>query len=224
MANEEKWLCPTFLSVHGQTIDSADKVCVAMRLVLIRHAPVEIEPEIPTERWPLSTTGVRAASALRGSSALGSVSVFASSPEPKASATAVAIANGRPIVEMTGLKELDRSAAGWLRTQAEYISLVGEILQQPHHSVHGCEPAAQGQLRFVKAVEELLAKFGDAEVAVVSHGIVLSLYMAYIRRLPTSDLTIWERISLPDLAVVDPLHWKVLVDFGSDSMPLPTET
>src|SRR3979409_2246534 len=95
------------LSVHGPTIDSADKLCVAMRLVLIRHAPVETEPEIPTEQWPLSTAGVRAASALRRSSALGSVSVFASSPEPKASATAVAIANGRPIVEMTGLKELD---------------------------------------------------------------------------------------------------------------------
>src|SRR6202521_714773 len=99
-------------------------LCVAMRLVLIRHAPVEIEPEVPTERWSLSTAGVRAASALRRSLALGSVSVFASSPEPKAAATAVAIANGRPIVEMAGLKELDRSAAGWLRTQAEYVSLV----------------------------------------------------------------------------------------------------
>jgi broad specificity phosphatase PhoE len=201
--------------VHGNVGFSRDKLCVAMRLVLIRHAPVEIQPEVPAEQWVLSAAGARAATALCGCLALQSVAVIASSPEPKATATAVAIANGKPIVEMDDLTELDRSAAGWLRTRAEYICLVGEILQQPQRSVRGCEPAAHAQQRFVKAVEELHVQFDGVEVAVVSHGIVLSLYMAYIRHLPTSDLTIWKSIGLPDLAIVDPLQRKVLVDFGA---------
>ncbi len=186
-----------------------------MRLVLIRHAAVEIAPEVPANRWFLSAAGQRAASALGESEALRSVTTFATSPEPKATATASAIANGRPIVEIAALAELDRPAAGWLSSQAAYMALVTEILHQPRRSIRGSEPAAQAQNRIVQAVDELQARLAGKDLAVVSHGIVLSLYMAHIRRLP-SDLAIWEKIGLPDLAVVGPLQRTVLVDFGSD--------
>jgi hypothetical protein len=44
---------------------------------------------------------------------------------------------------------------------------------------------------------------------------VLALYMAHLRGLPKVDFEAWQRIRLPDLAVVDPVARSVIRAFGA---------
>jgi broad specificity phosphatase PhoE len=185
-----------------------------MQVVLIRHARTASTPATPARLWGLSEEGQRAARALADDEILRSVSLFAASHEPKAIQTAAAMANGRPILEIADLGELDRSAAGWIQTQAERLDLVRAILDNPDVSIQGCETAAGAQGRFVRALNELTEANQEGGLAVVSHGTVLSLYMAYLRGLPKADFQEWYRIRLPDLAVVDPNARTVMRDFG----------
>jgi broad specificity phosphatase PhoE len=185
-----------------------------VQLVLIRHAAVQAEADRPASQWALSASGVVAARGLADLPAVGGVAVFASSPERKAVATAVAAARGRPVVEVPGLAELDRSAVGWLGSQDEYVELVRAIFAQPLARVRGCEPAAVAVRRFSGAVDDLRGQHPATRLAVVSHGLVLALYIAELRGQAQASLAEWQRIALPDVAVVDSERAMVVQDFG----------
>src|SRR5215217_3054241 len=105
-----------------------------MHLVLFRHAAVKSDPHAPPRSWGLTDEGWRAAAILGKDSALDTVSVLATSPEPKAAQTAVALGTGKPTIEVDDLGELDRSAAGWLAREDERLELVREILARPDES------------------------------------------------------------------------------------------
>jgi broad specificity phosphatase PhoE len=183
------------------------------KLVLIRHARVTVDPRLPADQWRLSAQGIEAASALCRDPAVAEVSLFYTSSEPKALATALAISGRQAVVQVPDLRELDRSAAGWLDTAAEYAALVEELFRHPDEPVRGCEPATVAQRRIVHAIDTLVAAHHGRTLAVVSHGIVLALYMCHVKRLARPDPAIWRSIGFPDLAVVDPVHRAVIVDF-----------
>jgi broad specificity phosphatase PhoE len=182
---------------------------------LIRHAPVVPDPARPPDQWLLSETSEALVAALASLPAAARVERFFSSPEPKALGTARIVAGARPIEAEPGLRELDRSTAGWLDTPDGYASLVAEILCAPERSIRGCEPAAEAQRRMVNAVERIVAGHRDRNVAIVSHGIALTLYLSALRGLALPDLDLWRRMRLPDLALVDPERRLVLEDFGT---------
>ena len=100
-------------------------------LVLIRHAEVVVDPHAPSDTWRLSVDGAAKAAALAKHPALTGVELFATSPEPKAVATAKAVGRGRAVVVVEDLRELDRRAAGWVGTAEEYAELVTTILARP---------------------------------------------------------------------------------------------
>ena len=166
---------------------------VPSHMVLIRHA---------------------AAAALADHAALADVTRIAHSPELKARQTAEAVARTRPLVQVRGLAELDRSSAGFL-SGPEYVNLVSGIFAEPEHSIRGCEPAQHAQQRFISALASVRAQFPLDTLAIVAHGLVLALYLAHLRRLPTADVAAWQRIGLPDVAVVSPDDGVVMSDFGS---------
>lgn len=183
------------------------------RLVLVRHAQVAPDPALPATAWPLSDRGVADAAALGRHAALEEVPRFYHSPKVKAASTAAIIASGRPVVPLADLRELERGAAGWLPDPEGYRRLVLEILRRPDESVQGCEPARQAQRRVTEAVSAAVAGAEGRTVAVVSHGIALTLYLCHLLQLDPPDPTIWESIGTPDLAVVDPIAGRVLVPF-----------
>jgi broad specificity phosphatase PhoE len=184
------------------------------RLVLVRHAEVVQNRDVPVERWPLSTEGVLAAAALRAHPALAGVSAVWSSPEPKALATARAIARDDEVRVHPGLRELDRTAVGWVGDHASYVALVTEILRRPDESVRGCERAHDAEARVASAVGEILAERPGDDVAVVSHGLVLTLYLSRLLGLPGPSLDLWRSIRFPDVAIVDAATWRVVSSFG----------
>jgi broad specificity phosphatase PhoE len=183
-------------------------------LVLIRHAHVAIDPAVPPDRWALSDAGRQAATALRRIPAVAQVMRFFSSPEPKAVTTARAIAGDRPVELVDELRELDRGSVGWLASAEEYAALVAQVLQAPSASICRAEPAGMALDRFARAVDAIVWGDPGGNNAIVSHGIVLTLYLSALRGLPAPDLDLWRRLRSPDVAIVDPFERKVVADFG----------
>lgn len=188
-----------------------------MRLILVRHAQVVMDPDIPVERWGLSPEGEVAALALLQHPALSNVDVVMSSPEPKALATAGLLAVEAPVVTEPDLRELDRLRLGWLPDEDAYPAVVREILAHPGRSVRGCERAEDAQRRIVHAIDRMVERYPQQTVAVGHHGIVLTLYLSRLMGLETPSLTLWQSIEFPDVAVVDPVQRVVLRSFGQGS-------
>ena len=131
--------------------------------------------------------------------------LIASSPEPKAVDTATPIARALDVelrVE-DDLREARRP--GQVTARAEYVRLASAYLRGEH--VAGWEPAAEVRARVSNCIERLVAAT-PGDVAVVSHGLALSLFLG----LAPEE---WERIRLPAVAVVDPKSRRLLVPWTS---------
>ena len=182
--------------------------------VLICHAEVTIDPDTTSHIWSLSTDGAAKASDLARHPALTDVDLVATSPEPKALATAKAVAVDRPIVVAEELCEINRHAAGWVARAEEYADMVRSILERPTESIRGCKTAADVGRRISRAIDDLLSANPGCSLAVVSHGIVLTLYLSALLGLPTPDPAIWRSIAMPDLTAVEPNARKVNIGLG----------
>ncbi len=153
--------------------------------------------------WQLSPTGEQQARDLGRSPSWAELTLIASSPESKAVATA------RPVAEAVALElqiEPDLHEVGRgetpLVSAEEYQALVAAHFASPGESVSGWEPGAQAAARAVACIERLTAR-APGSLCVVSHGLVLSHYLAHVRGLPAPDLEEWRAIPLPGIAVVD---------------------
>jgi broad specificity phosphatase PhoE len=172
------------------------------RVVLVRHADVIQDPGASGDTWRLSPAGEEKAAALTADPDVRRVGAVYTSPETKAVQTAEALAGGRSIHLLPEVRELDRSALGWMGNQTAYEVVVREILARPGESVRGCEAALAAQARSVTALQELVALHRGQSLAVVSHGILLTLVLTWIEQV-APDVGLWRRIRLPDVAVIE---------------------
>lgn len=163
------------------------------RLVLVRHVPVVRAAGVHARAWPASEEGLRLAAELARSPALAGAALVATSPEPKARATAepIAASAGAPLRVDERLAEVDRGDQELLPRQ-EYVALASAYLSGV---AVGWEPAPVARRRFAAAVAEL-AEQTDGDLVVVAHGLVLSLYLGL-------DPEEWAAMPLPAVAVVD---------------------
>jgi len=153
--------------------------------------------------WQLSPAGEQQARDLSRSRAWQEITLIASSPEAKAVATAqpTADATGLELQIDPGLHEVDRGATP-LVSQDEYHALVAAHFASPQESVSGWETGQAARERVVTSINRLVAS-ADGSLCVVSHGLVLSHYLADLRGLPAPHLEEWREIPLPGIAVVD---------------------
>lgn len=164
-----------------------------MILYLVRHAAVELREEVPAPDWQLSAEGRAAAEQLAQAPVWKQLTLIASSPEPKAWATAkpIAAAAGLDLQEEADLREVSRPFAPINRTA--YVALVQRYLAG--EPIPGWEPRDTARAR----IESCIARLVDRAIgprAVVSHGLVLSLYLGLAHEE-------WQRVPLPAVAAVD---------------------
>lgn len=181
-----------------------------MRLYVVRHAAVTVRQDVPPERWHLSPEGRAGASALGEDPCWADVALLYTSPEPKAVATAQRIAarNEKPIAIEHALREVARP---W--TSGDYRELVRRYLAGD--AVDGWEARAAALDRVRAAVDAIHECHADEDVGVVSHGLVLTLWLAELLGLDTAGtFGLWDRIRFPDVAVVDPDARTLERDFG----------
>ena len=181
-----------------------------MRLYLVRHAAVAVRPDAPAAQWRLSPEGRAGAEALGAERFWADVASIATSPEPKAVATAQRIAapHGLPLRIEPDLREVERGWAGEGYRELVRRYLAGEV-------VDGWEPREQVVGRVRACIDRTVAANAGRAVAVASHGLALTLYVAYLLGLDAAAaFDLWSRLRLPDLAVVDLETRRMEREFG----------
>lgn len=172
------------------------------KLILIKHASPQVDPRTPSERWRLSEAGRAKCAPLAERLRALEPTIIVSSVEPKAeeSARLVAGALGVPHVTATGLHEHDRSNVPHLRS-GEFISLMELLFRKPDERVLGRESASAASERFEQAVANVLEKHTEGNVAIVSHGTVIALFLANHGAVG-KPFELWRRLGLPSVAVL----------------------
>jgi broad specificity phosphatase PhoE len=100
------------------------------------------------------------------------------------------------------LHEQERQGVPHFESKRAFEAAVGRLLTGPENELLlGSETAAQARQRFDRAVKEVLVQHSTGNIAIVSHGTVITLFLcAYHSAL--SPLSFWRNLKLPDYLVV----------------------
>jgi broad specificity phosphatase PhoE len=179
-------------------------------IYLVRHAEPVISPGGPPEGWQLSPAGWQGSARLAEGLDLNGIRIFAS-PQVKTMQTAEAFARiaGVQTEPAAGLREVGGRA--WVAGgRAEYEAAVRRYFEGETGA--GWEPRGAAQERIVDAIAAL-ALGGDA--LVVSHGLVLTLALAWLQSVePAILFPVWQSMRFTDLCTVDWEGRAVLRRFG----------
>lgn len=171
------------------------------KLILVKHAPPEVVPDEPSERWVLSEKGRTLCAPLADALTPHAPSLIVSSEEPKAAETARIVAERLNVSwhTATGLHEHDRSNVPHMRS-GEFISMMELFFRRPRELVLGRESADEAKARFESAVRRVLDEHSDGNVAVVSHGTVIALFLS--EHGERGGFETWRAMGLPSFVVL----------------------
>jgi broad specificity phosphatase PhoE len=170
-------------------------------VVLIRHSTPEIDPSRPAREWALSAEGRGRARQLAAYLERYDLRVLASSEEHKAVQTAHILGEelGLSVEVVPGLHEQERSDVGRLDREA-FLRGVAQLFAHPNERLFGAESADEARARFSDALGRLLTRYPEHNVGVVTHGTVLSLYVA--AREGSDAYALWQGLGLPCAAIL----------------------
>ena len=171
------------------------------QLILVKHSLPKIRPDIPAHQWRLSTLGRRLCYQLADHISPYQPDVICSSPEPKALESAQIISNklGTPSYCFPALHEHKRYGAPF-SNQDIFKTSIKELFKHPQDVVYGEESAHDALRRFSGQIDHLLKLFPEKNLLVVSHGTVISLYVASSNQIDAFDL--WGSLGLPSYVVL----------------------
>lgn len=166
------------------------------RVILVRHASPARNPAVPAREWALSAAGQADAVQLAELLAPYAPSVVVASDELKAQQTAQPLAGrlGLSVDVLPGLHEHERRAAKYLDAET-FQATMARFFAEPDMLVFGEETAHQALARFTAAVDSVLARYPDGDIAIFTHGTVLSLFAA--ARGAGDPMTFWWHLNLP---------------------------
>ena len=158
-----------------------------------------LEAGHPPSDWRLSVAGADESRRLGTAAAWRGLRHVVTSPEPKARATAepISLAAGVEPLVAPDLREVERGESSIDGPEA-YISAVVDYFDTGHRP--GWEPLAHAADRVTRCLGALL-RGTEGDVCAVSHGLLLSLYLAS-REGRRPDPAAWSVIPLPGVAVV----------------------
>lgn len=173
------------------------------RLILVRHSLPEKIVDVPAREWSLSAEGKQRSHVLADKLADFQPGIIAASTEPKAIETAQIIAQkfNKPVEIFAGLNEHDRSNFGFVQ-EKKFLETLEAFFATPDKLVMGLETATEAFKRFQQAVENIIAKTPDGDVMIVSHGTVMTLFIASCTN--QAAFQFWRQLEQP-MAIALPL-------------------
>jgi broad specificity phosphatase PhoE len=170
-------------------------------LVLVKHSLPAIVPEQSSREWILSERGRYRCWTLAARLAAYRPEAIVTSVEPRAKETAAFVAErlGVPCEEVENLHENDRTGFPFLET-AFWKAALAAFFANPHAQVIGNETAEQAYRRFEEAIEHAVQRHSGRNLAVVTHGTVLSLFVA--RKNGLKPFPLWEQLDCPSFIVL----------------------
>jgi broad specificity phosphatase PhoE len=171
------------------------------KLILVKHAPPDVVPDLPPDKWVLSAKGHDLCNTLADRLAAHEPAVIVASEEPKAAETARLVAERLNVPWHTApsLHEHDRSNVPHMRS-GEFISMMELFFRRPGELTLGRETANQARERFEAAVQGVVDGQDDGNIAVVSHGTVIALMLE--GRDSRGGFATWRAMGLPSFAVL----------------------
>ncbi|HSH02606.1 MAG TPA: histidine phosphatase family protein [Anaerolineae bacterium] len=153
-------------------------------LILIRHANSHPQPGTPPHHWPLTAKGRQRAPLLAPILRPYLPLRLFTSTEPKAHHTGQLLgqALGLPATPIPNLHEHERATMPWFDTVAEFQAQVKNFYQHPDELVLGEETAHTVQQRITTTINTLWQDQAPHNLAIVSHGTALTLYLAALTR------------------------------------------
>ena len=166
-------------------------------LILIRHAATQVDLTTPAHTWPLSDKGQQSCYDLAERLRPRHPSRIITSTETKARQTGYIIATvlQLPLESWPGLHEHARNNVTGL-DQKTFVTQVARLLTQPETHVFGLETGAQARQRFTQAIHSIRQQYPDDTLAIVTHGTVLTLFIAAHN--PIEPVSWWQNLRLPD--------------------------
>lgn len=173
------------------------------RIILIKHSLPEISKDQPAASWHLSAEGLRRCEALAQALSGFQVNELISSSEPKAVETARETAGlkgiGQRVVE--GLHEHERAGMPYFEKHTDFEQAVQQFFDKPDRVVLGEESADQAYTRFSNAVKNMVRLHKVGDLAIVSHGTVISLFVS--RKNKIQPFPLWQSLGLPSMLVLN---------------------
>ena len=180
------------------------------KLILVRHSLPEMVPDLPANQWRLSDTGRLRCKRLAERLAAYDPDVIVASLEPKATETGRIVANilGKPFKTAVNLHEHDRSNVTPFDTKQQFKAKVARFFENPQRLIFGRETADDAHRRFAKAVTDVIEKYPNGNLAVVTHGTVMTLFVA--RAAGLEPFSFWKRLGLPSFVVLSLPEFSLL--------------
>jgi len=172
------------------------------KLLLIRHAQTRPVPGIQPAEFDLTEGGRSSCAAFTEKLIPWNPAVIVTSEEAKARETGEII--GRmlelPVETVPGLEEHHRGGVETLGSQADFERSVERVFDVPDEVVYGEESADDALARFSGAIEGVLLAYPQGNVAVVTHGTVMALFVAAHNTV--DEKSFWSGLKMPDLVVL----------------------
>ena len=166
-------------------------------LVFIRHSQSQPDPTISSRLWTLTKEGQRRCEPLAEQLLPYNLDVIVTSTEPKAIETGELAAQrlGIPCRLIENLHEHERESAPFFDTKEEFLRAVANLFAKPEEPVFGDETGLEARDRFAGAVESVLAAYPQENIAIVTHGTVLSLFAS--QHTGQESYSIWQSLGMP---------------------------
>ena len=171
----------------------------------MRHSLPEMVTGVPASRWHLSAEGRRRCEALAERLVAYQPTTVISSEEPKAVETGQIVAERLelPFKTAPGLHEHERGVVRDLGSREEFQAQIARFFSHPGELVLGHETADQAHARFAAAVAAVLAQHRDGTPIIVSHGTVITLFIARAMAAGHLDpIPFWKNLGLPAFAIL----------------------
>jgi len=181
------------------------------RLLLIKHAMPEIDLAVSANAWPLSTDGKRSCVRLADQLNAFHLDEIISSEEIKAIQTAQITAGLLGLTHRVypGLHEHDRTGEPYFLSKQAFRDKVQAMFNEPDQLVYGNETANQAFTRFDQSMKLLISTgVPQKDVAVVTHGTVISLLVSHYQ--PLDGFLLWQELGLPSIVVLSLPDYAVL--------------
>ena len=172
------------------------------KLILVRHSLPEMVTGVPASKWHLSAEGRRRCAALAERLAAYEPAAVVSSQEPKAVETGQIVAETLelPFETAPGLHEHQRGVVRGIGSREAFEVQITRFFAQPDELVLGYETADEAHARFARAITQTIGRHAVSNLAIVSHGTVMTLLITRANRI--DPIPFWQSLGLPSFAVL----------------------
>ena len=182
-----------------------------MRIYLITHAHTEQSPDVAIDRWSLSSRGVEQARKLVGAPFWDEVDRVVVSAEQKTYLTVAEIVRARSMQVWVDGRFDELRRAGWIE---DYGVQIAAVFANPTHSIAGWETVESVRQRAMNGLVDLQRRFKGETLALVGHGLCLSVLRAEALQSPRVDYSEWQRLEFGSYASISLNPLTLISDFA----------